>query len=69
MRELTIAEKKTFESEVLRETGARELPEHISLYDSINAMTIVGEGGGCRRGDWSSRPSPATCSLGTWGEA
>ncbi len=39
MRELTVNEKKTLEVAVLKETGARELPEHISLYDYINALT------------------------------
>jgi len=39
MRELTIPERKGFESELLRETGAPALPEHVPLYDLVNALT------------------------------
>jgi hypothetical protein len=39
MRELTIPERKGFESELLRGTGAPALPEHVPLYDLVNALT------------------------------
>ena len=39
MRELTIPERKGLETELLRETGAPALPEHVPLYDLVNAFT------------------------------
>jgi hypothetical protein len=39
MRELTIPERKGLETELLRETGAPALPEHVPLYDLVNALT------------------------------
>ncbi len=39
MRELTIPERKGLESALQAETGASALPEHIPLYDLVNAMT------------------------------
>lgn len=39
LRELTTAEKKNLETEVLRETGRLELPARVDLYSFINAMT------------------------------
>jgi hypothetical protein len=39
MRELTIPERKGLEHALLQETGAPALPEHVPLYDLVNAMT------------------------------
>lgn len=39
MRELTTPEKKTLETALLHETGRPALPEHVPVYDFINAMT------------------------------
>jgi hypothetical protein len=39
MRELTIPERKGLEHALLKETGAPALPEHVALYDLVNAMT------------------------------
>jgi hypothetical protein len=39
MRELTIPERKGLETELVKETGAPALPEHVRLYDLVNAMT------------------------------
>jgi hypothetical protein len=39
MRELTIPERKGLESELLREVHAPALPEHVPLYDLVNALT------------------------------
>jgi hypothetical protein len=39
LRELTIPERKELEGELLKETGALALPEHVPLYDFVNAMT------------------------------
>ncbi len=39
MRELTIPERKSLESALLIETGAPALPEHVALYDLVNAFT------------------------------
>ncbi len=44
MRELTIPERKGLENALLKETGAPELPEHVPLYDLVNAHDGVGEG-------------------------
>jgi hypothetical protein len=39
MRELTIPERKGLENALLIETGAQALPEHVALYDLVNAFT------------------------------
>jgi hypothetical protein len=39
LRDLTIPERKSVESELLKETGAGALPEHAPLYDLVNALT------------------------------
>jgi hypothetical protein len=39
MRELTLIERKNLETELAKETGAPELPEHVPLFDLVNAMT------------------------------
>jgi hypothetical protein len=39
MRELTIPERKGLETELVKETGAPTLPDHVPLYDLVNAMT------------------------------
>lgn len=39
MRELAIPEKKNLETALLHETGRQALPEHVPLYDFVNAMT------------------------------
>jgi hypothetical protein len=39
LRELTIPEKKELEGEILKEAGSHALPEHVPLYDFVNAMT------------------------------
>jgi len=39
MRELTFAERKGFEEEVKREAQTSALPEHIPLYNMVNALT------------------------------
>ncbi|MBI2393707.1 MAG: DUF932 domain-containing protein [Deltaproteobacteria bacterium] len=39
MRELTTPEKKLLEHELLKEIGAPALPEHVPLYDLVNALT------------------------------
>ena len=39
LRELSVPEKKNLESAVLRETGHAALPQHVPLYDFINALT------------------------------
>jgi len=39
LRELTIPERKELEGELLKETGTLALPEHVPLYDFVNAMT------------------------------
>jgi hypothetical protein len=41
MRELTIVEKAMVEENVLAESGHRELPAHVPLYDLINAITMA----------------------------
>jgi hypothetical protein len=45
MRELTIPEKKNIEVAVRLETGRPELPEHVGLYDFVNAMTASAKSG------------------------
>ena len=39
MRELTIPERKAFETELVREAEAPALPEHMPLYSLVNALT------------------------------
>jgi hypothetical protein len=39
MRELTVVERKNLETELVKETGAPALPEHLPLYDLLNAFT------------------------------
>lgn len=39
MRELTIPERKGLEHALLTETGAPALPQHVPLYDLVNALT------------------------------
>jgi hypothetical protein len=39
LRELTILERTNLERELLKETGAPELPEQAPLYDLVNALT------------------------------
>lgn len=39
LRDLTIPERKAFEAEILKETGASALPEHAPLFDMLNALT------------------------------
>jgi len=39
MRELTVTEKKAFETELVREAEAPALPEHMPLYNLVNALT------------------------------
>lgn len=39
MRELSVPEKKNLETALLHETGRPALPEHVPLYDFVNAMT------------------------------
>jgi hypothetical protein len=39
MRELTHPERKAFESAILAEAEVKELPEHIPLYNLVNALT------------------------------
>jgi hypothetical protein len=39
LRELTVIERKNFETELVKETGAPELPQHVPLFDLVNAMT------------------------------
>jgi hypothetical protein len=39
LRDLTIPERRSVESELLKETGAGALPEHAPLYDLVNALT------------------------------
>ena len=45
MRELTMPEKKNLEVAVRLETGRPELPEHVNLYDFVNAMTASAKSG------------------------
>jgi len=39
MRELSISEKKNFEEAIKAEAEVKELPEHMPLYDLVNALT------------------------------
>jgi hypothetical protein len=39
LRELTVIEKKELEHELRKESGTPALPEHVPLYDFVNAMT------------------------------
>jgi hypothetical protein len=39
LRELTILERTNVEKELLKETGEPALPEHMPLYDLVNALT------------------------------
>ena len=68
MRELTIPERKGLENALLKETGAPELPEHVPLYDLVNAITSSARSPSLHAGS-SSRPWPATCSTSTSGGA
>ena len=45
MRELSIPEKKNLEVAVRLETGRPELPEHVNLFDFLNAMTASAKSG------------------------
>lgn len=45
MRELTMPEKKNLEVAVRLETGRPDLPEHVNLYDFVNAMTASAKSG------------------------
>lgn len=45
MRELTTPEKKNLEVAVRLETGHPQLPEHVNLYDFVNAMTASAKSG------------------------
>jgi hypothetical protein len=45
MRELTVPETKNLEVAVRLETGRPELPEHVNLYDFVNAMTASAKSG------------------------
>lgn len=39
LRELTIREKNGLEEALVHESGARSLPERVSVYDFVNALT------------------------------
>ena len=41
MRTLTVTERARVEDEVKRETDARHLPERVSAYDFVNAVTAM----------------------------
>ena len=45
MRELTMPEKKNLEMAVRLETGRPDLPQHVNLYDFVNAMTASAKSG------------------------
>jgi hypothetical protein len=44
MRDLTAVERGWVEAELLKETCEPQLPEHVPLYDLVNAMTSAAKG-------------------------
>jgi hypothetical protein len=44
MRDLSVIERKYVEAELLKETCEPQLPEHVPLYDLVNAMTSAAKG-------------------------
>lgn len=49
LRELTIVEKKNLEGAVLREAGVAKLPQHVPVFEFINAMTSAAKDAGPAR--------------------
>jgi hypothetical protein len=41
LRALTVGERERVEDEVKKETGVSELPERVSAYDFVNAVTAM----------------------------
>jgi hypothetical protein len=39
LRDLSVIERKSIETELVKETGVHELPEHVALFDLVNAIT------------------------------
>ena len=43
LRDLTVPERKAVEGALKGELGVQELPEHVALYDLVNAVTSTAQ--------------------------